>query len=74
MANTEAFPEKILVDRRTAAAALSISLRSLDILISTKQLVSRRVGRRRLIPRVELEKFARRDHFPVSMDGQGTQP
>lgn len=62
MEDSQLAPQKILLDRRSAAAALSISIRSLDILVATKQLASRRVGRRRLIPRVELERFARRDH------------
>lgn len=54
--------EQILLSRREAAKALAVSLRTLDTLISSKQLSVRRIGRRRLIPRVALEKFARADH------------
>jgi excisionase family DNA binding protein len=54
--------EQILVSKRDSAAALGISLRTLDMLIAVRELKSVRVGRRRLIPRHELEKFARHDH------------
>lgn len=54
--------ELILISKRDAAKALSISLRTLDNLIASKELAVRRVGRRCLIPRKALEEFARRDH------------
>ena len=54
--------EKILYSRKEAAANLSISLRTLDCLVATKQLPVRRVGKRALISRQALEAFARRDH------------
>lgn len=54
--------EKILLDRKEAASLLSISLRTLDSLLARGELKTRRIGRRRLIPRQELEQFARRDH------------
>lgn len=54
--------EKLLYTRKQAAELLSISLRQLDYLIAEGQLASRRVHRRRLIPRLALEQFARRDH------------
>jgi excisionase family DNA binding protein len=53
--------DSILVSKRTAAQLLGLSIRSIELLIASKQLVSRKVGRRRLIPRAELERFARRD-------------
>ena len=53
---------KLLIDKKTASSLLSISLRSLDYLISCGELKTRRIGRRRLIERRELERFARRDH------------
>jgi excisionase family DNA binding protein len=52
----------ILISKRDAAKALSISLRTVDNLIASKELAIRRVGRRCLIPRRALEDFARRDH------------
>lgn len=63
--------EKLLYDRRGAATALSISVRSLDYLIASKRLGTRRIGKKVLIPRSELNRFARRDHFgPVSCRNQ----
>jgi excisionase family DNA binding protein len=52
----------LLVSKKEAATTLGISLRSLEYLIARKELMSRRVGRRVLIPTSALEQFARRDH------------
>jgi excisionase family DNA binding protein len=60
--------EAILISKRDAAKALSISLRTLDNLIASKELTVRRVGRRCLIPRRALEDFARRDHATQAND------
>ncbi len=54
---------RILCSKREAAAALAISIRTLETLISLGEIKSVRVGKRRLIPRSELERFARRDHY-----------
>jgi hypothetical protein len=54
--------ERLLYSRRDAARLLSISTRSLDYLIGTKQLTARRLGRRLLVPRTELLRFVRADH------------
>jgi excisionase family DNA binding protein len=54
--------EKLLFSRRDAAVALSLSVRSIDYLISNGELSTRRVGRKILIPAVEIRRFARRDH------------
>ena len=62
--------EAILISKRDAAKALSISLRTLDNLIASKELTVRRVGRRCLIPRRALEDFARRDHATTPMPAQ----
>ena len=62
--------ESILVSKREAEQALSLSVRTLDNLIVRKELTARRVGRRVLIPRAELERFARRDH-KTQPDGKG---
>ena len=59
---TEMSESKILVTRQEAAVLLSVSLRTLDTLLARSELVTRRVGRRRLIPRTELERFAKRNH------------
>jgi len=53
---------KLLLTRVEAAAALSISVRTLDALLARGELPTRRLGRRRLIARAELERFIKRDH------------
>ena len=63
--NTEA--HRLLHSRKEAAWMLGMSVRSLDYLIANKQLATRRIGGRVLIPHSELVRFARADHFePVS--------
>ena len=58
---------RMLYDRKSAAVQLSISVRSLDYLIAAKRLATRRIGKKVLIPRGELLRFARGDHpEPVS--------
>jgi excisionase family DNA binding protein len=59
--------ERLLYDRKSAALQLSISVRSLDYLIAGKRIGTRRIGKKVLIPRSELTRFARSDHpEPVS--------
>lgn len=53
---------KLQVSRSEAAQLLSISVRGIDYLISTKQLSTRRIGTRVLIPIADLRKFARSNH------------
>ena len=53
---------KILYSRQEAAELLSLSLRSVVVLIDRGELPVRRIGRRVLVPRASLEAFARRDH------------
>lgn len=55
--------EKVLYDRRGAAAALSICVRSLDYLISAKRIRTRRIGKKVMVPASELKRFAQRDHI-----------
>ncbi len=52
--------EQLLIGRREAAEAMGICLRTLDYMIARGQLAARQIGRRVLIPRSELEKFAKR--------------
>jgi excisionase family DNA binding protein len=54
--------EKLLVGRQEAAAMLSISCRALDYLVANKQLTTRRIGTRVLIPITDLKRFSRGDH------------
>ena len=60
--------ERLLVRKRDAAALLSISPRALDYLIANKQITTRRIGSRVLIPMTELQKFSRADH-PARLAG-----
>jgi hypothetical protein len=53
---------KLLVGREEAAEILSISVRSVDYLLANKQLSSRRIWSRMLIPMADLQKFVRTDH------------
>ena len=53
--------EKLLCSKREAAEALGCSVRTIENLILRKELVSRRVGRRRMIPCAALAQFGRRD-------------
>jgi hypothetical protein len=59
---------RLLYDRKTAARQLSISVRSLDYLISGKRLNTRRLGKKVLIPHGELVRFSRGDH-PEAIQG-----
>lgn len=62
--------QKILVSKREAAAALSVSVRTIENLIYVaKELPARKIGRRTLIPYASLMAFARRDH-PTNAEGQ----
>ena len=61
--------DPILISKREAAKTLSISIRSLDYLLASKEICARRIGRRVLIPRRALEEFARRDHPTRSKNG-----
>ena len=60
--------EKLLVGRTEAASMLSISCRAIDYLVASKQLPTRRIGARVLIPTADLKRFARSDH-PERMAG-----
>ena len=62
--------DKVLVSKREAARLLSLSIRTIEALITRKELVARRVGRRVLVPRTSLESFAKRDHS-TRPNGQG---
>jgi excisionase family DNA binding protein len=53
---------RLLYDRKEAARQLSISVRSLDYLIAAKELDTRRIGKKILIPHAELVRFAKGNH------------
>ena len=54
--------EKLLYSRRDTAEALSLSVRSIDYLVTTGRLSARRVGGKILIPASAIRRFAREDH------------
>jgi excisionase family DNA binding protein len=60
--------DKLLVSQEEAAQLLSISRRSVEYLVATKKLSTRRIGARALIPIEDVRKFARSDH-PERMAG-----
>jgi excisionase family DNA binding protein len=54
--------EKILLNKRDVAALLSVSIRTVENLITANRLPVRHIGGRTLISRKALERFARQDH------------
>lgn len=54
--------ERLLISKREASAALNISIRTLENLVSMRELTPRRIGRRVLFDVREVERFVRRDH------------
>jgi excisionase family DNA binding protein len=61
--------EKLLLSKREAAEALGCSVRTIENMIARKQLASRRLGKRRMIPYAAVTQLAKRD-TPV-ITGQG---
>jgi excisionase family DNA binding protein len=53
---------RVLFSRREFSTLTGLSLRTIAKLIASRELKSIRVGRRRLIPRAELDQFITRDH------------
>lgn len=62
--------EKLLYSRRDTAEALCLSIRSVDYLITTGRLATRRIGGKILIPASTVRRFARGDH-PESVRAAG---
>jgi hypothetical protein len=62
--------EKLLYSKQDAAEALSLSVRSIDYLITTQRLPMRRVGGKVMIPAGAVRRFARGDH-PERVRGDG---
>lgn len=52
---------KILYSRKEASWAIGLSLRSLDALVASGQIKTRKMGRRIMVPAAALEKFAQKD-------------
>ena len=70
--------EKLLYSRRDTAEALCLSIRSVDYLITTGRLSTRRIGGKILIPATAVRRFAKEDHpefvraagIPTPISGQ----
>jgi excisionase family DNA binding protein len=60
------FCTKVLLSRKEFSLLTSLSLRTIAKLIAARELRSIRVGRRRLIPRIELSRFSRCSHSTKS--------
>ncbi len=54
--------EPILLDKRQTALLLGVSIRTIDNFVAARELRPRRLGKRILFERRELERFARSDH------------
>jgi len=61
---------RLLVSKRDAAQALSLSIRTIDHLISRGELASRKVGRRTLVLASSLVAFARKESVAASARGE----
>ena len=58
----------LVVTREEAAEALRLSLRTVDKLLAAGEISARRVGRRVLIPRTEIERFVRSTNGAAGTD------
>jgi excisionase family DNA binding protein len=56
-------PEKFLYSQQEAAAALALCKRSVEYFVAKGEFETRRVGRRVLITRESLRRFAEKNHF-----------
>ena len=54
--------EKFLYNRREAALSLGVSIRSVDYIIARRDLETRRVGKKVLVTRESLRRFAGANH------------
>jgi hypothetical protein len=54
--------ERIFHDKRSTAATLGISVRTLENLVAMREINPRRIGSRVLFDAKEIARFARRDH------------
>jgi excisionase family DNA binding protein len=60
--------QRLLYSRHEAARQLSISVRSIDYLIAGKELETRRIGKKVLIPHGSLSRFAQGNHYVSPKD------
>jgi excisionase family DNA binding protein len=60
--------DKILYDRKSAAHALSVSVRTIDYLLAAGEFETRRIGKKVLITRASLLRFAQGNHYESPRD------
>jgi excisionase family DNA binding protein len=58
--------EKLLLSKREAAEALGCSVRTIENMVARKQLASRRLGKRRMIPCAAVAQLAKRDTLVIT--------
>lgn len=64
--------ERLLLSKREAAEALGCSVRTIENMIARKQLASRRLGKRRMIPYAALAQLAKRDTLVITGKNEDT--
>ena len=57
---------RLLYDRKEATRQLSISVRNLDYRIANRQIETRRIGKKVLIPHAALVRFASANHYDAA--------
>jgi excisionase family DNA binding protein len=62
--------ERLLLSKREAAEALGCSVRTIENMIVRKQLASRRLGKRRMIPYAALAQLAKQDTLVITGEGR----
>jgi excisionase family DNA binding protein len=67
MQNLRLLGSKILFSRRDFSELTGLSLRTVAKLVASREVVSIRVGRRRLIPKFALHRFIKRSHSTQSV-------
>jgi|HubBroStandDraft_6_1064221.scaffolds.fasta_scaffold1884135_1 excisionase family DNA binding protein len=58
--------ERLLLSKREAAEALGCSVRTIENMVARKQLASRRLGKRRMIPYAALAQLAKQDTLVIT--------
>jgi excisionase family DNA binding protein len=64
--------DKILCSKKEAAEILGVSVRTIENLVSKRLLVSRQIGRRRMIPYSACIQLARRDTPVITGNDHGS--
>lgn len=65
--NAAIHQQPLLVSKKDAAKALGVCLRTVDNLLSAKQLACVRIGKRVLVKYASLVAFTRRDHVSIGV-------